>query len=72
MMHPEPVECHSGTTYGERPTAFRWEGGRLLITKIATQWRTPMGRNFRVQVEDGRVFELSFDESSGEWQIRLL
>jgi len=71
MTHAR-VECHSGTTYAERPTALHWEGERLEIEAILARWRTPGGRVFRVQAVDGRVFELSYDEALDEWQIRLI
>lgn len=66
-----PVECHSGYTYAERPTALRWQGERLLIDAIEQSWRGPGVRRFRVRTEDGRIFELSYGELYDEWQIRL-
>ena len=68
-MATEAVECYSGTTYGERPQAFSWEGQRLLIARIEARWRVPDGRRFRVRTEDGRLFELSYREPIGQWQV---
>lgn len=68
-MSSEQVECHSGTTYGERPIAFLWEGERLRIVEIEARWRLPDGRKFRVRVEDDRIFELYYVEQVDEWQI---
>ncbi|HEY46405.1 MAG TPA: hypothetical protein G4O14_06440 [Anaerolineae bacterium] len=68
-MSPEQVECHSGTTYGERPIALYWEGERLLIVDIEARWRLPDGRKFRVRVEDDRTFELYYVEQVDEWRI---
>jgi hypothetical protein len=68
-MSPELVECHSGTTYGERPIAILWEGERLLIVEIEARWRLPDGRKFRVRVEDERTFELYYVEQIDEWRI---
>jgi hypothetical protein len=68
-MAPEPVECHSGYTYGERPQAFVWEGQRLVIAQIEGRWRLPDGRRFRVRTHDGRLFDLSYYEQGGRWQI---
>ena len=69
-MSPEIVECHSGYTYGERPIALHWQGERLMIVEMQARWRNPGGPCFRVRTEDGRVFELSYAEGPGEWQIR--
>jgi hypothetical protein len=70
------VECHSGFTYAERPTALTWQGQRLIIAEILSQARTPQVKWFRVRTMDGQLFELSYidatDEnlSDHEWQIR--
>ena len=66
---PESVECHSGYTYGERPVAFQWEGARLEVDEVMTQWRSPEGRQFCVRTGDGRIFELVYREHSGKWLI---
>ncbi len=68
----DPVECHSGSEYAERPVALRWEGQRLEIIKIQDRWRIPGGKCFRVQVSDGRVFELFYGELYDEWRINLV
>ena len=68
-MYSELVECHSGTTYGERPIAIHWEGERLLIVEIEARWRLSTGRKFRVRVDDERTFELHYAEQVDEWRI---
>ena len=68
-MPPEPVECHSGTSYGERPVALWWEGERLAVAKVLARSQHPDGRRFRVRVEDGRVFDLAYHSSLDEWSI---
>jgi hypothetical protein len=69
------VECHSGSTYAERPTALTWQGQRLIVAEILSQGRTPQVKWFRVRTADGQVFELSCSEvtdelsSEHEWKI---
>jgi len=70
-MTADLVECHSGYTYAERPTALRWEGERLPIGAVEQAWRVPGGRRFRVRTEDGRLFELFYGELYDEWRIHL-
>lgn len=65
----EPVECHSGSGYAEYPTALHWEGARLEVAFVITRYRTLQGKGFRVLVQDGREFELLYNESTTEWQI---
>lgn len=63
------VECHSEIEYPDRPVALYWQGQRLEITEILTDWRTPTGKSFRVLTRDNQVFELSYQETTAEWQI---
>jgi hypothetical protein len=73
MEDPEAVlvECHSGYTYAERPVALHWQGQRLEIETILQRWRVPGGLRFRVQVQDGRLFELFYGELHDEWRVHL-
>ena len=66
------VECHSDYTYAERPVAFVWEDRRLEIAKILRQWRSLLGKGFRVKTQDGQNFELEYLEESDVWQIHKL
>ena len=63
------VECHSGYTYAERPVALRWESQRLEIDRVEAEARIPGGRRFRVHTQDGRVFELQYEDLSDGWQV---
>ena len=64
------VECHSGFEYAERPTALYWHEQRLVIAEILDNRRTPVGKTFRVRIQDDRVFELSYLEMQDEWRIQ--
>jgi hypothetical protein len=72
------VECHSGYTYAERPTALTWQGQRYAIVEILSQGLTPQTKWFRVRTADGQSFELTYIEASGagssgpEWHIHQL
>ena len=50
----DPVECHSGYEYAERPVALHWEGERLTVDEVEAGWRIPGGKRFRVRPADGR------------------
>ena len=64
------VECHSGFTYADQPTACLWQGQRLLVAEIQAEGRTPQGRWFRVLTMDRQVFMLSYSEETDGWQIQ--
>ena len=68
----EMVECHSGYAYGERPTALIWQEERLVVAAILNRWRSPAGQCFRVQTENGRVFELCYVEYHDQWSIQAV
>ncbi|MEJ2598439.1 MAG: hypothetical protein P8Z00_08910 [Anaerolineales bacterium] len=70
MNDPQWVECHSGSTYAERPAAFYWQGQRLEVESILARWRTPTARCFRVLTRGQRIFELQYDESADTWHIQ--
>ncbi|HQF63224.1 MAG TPA: hypothetical protein PLT26_12040 [Anaerolineaceae bacterium] len=65
----DPVECHSGFEYAERPIALTWEGQRLEIAAIESTWRIPGGKCFRVSTANGQTFELFYGELYDEWRI---
>jgi hypothetical protein len=65
------VECHSGYAYAERPVALCFDGARLVVAAILTQWLIPNGRCFAVKVEDGREFVLTYNENEDDWTITL-
>jgi hypothetical protein len=62
------VECHSGYTYPERPTAIVLDGRRLEIAQIISEARTPSGMYFRVKTADDRELDLEYDEEKDEWK----
>ncbi len=63
------VECYSGYTYAQEPRAFVWQGQRHIVQKVERFWRTPQGPGFRVRTEDGRLFELTYDEQADIWSL---
>lgn len=68
----ETVECHSGFTYAERPTALTWESQRLEIDEVLAAWNAPGERHFRVRTSNLLRFELVYREADNEWQIQPL
>ena len=68
----DPVECHSGYEYAERPIALHWQGERLEIASIEAEWRIPGGKRFRVRTSDGQRFELFYGELYDDWRIHPL
>ena len=66
------VECHSEFEYAEKPVTLTWQGQRLEIKAILSQWRTPQGKWFHVQTDDMQTFKLLYDEAADTWHINPL
>jgi hypothetical protein len=66
------VECHSGYSYPDKPMTLTWQGERYLIADILSQGRTPEEKWFRVRTISGELFNLTYSEKSGSWQIQNL
>jgi hypothetical protein len=64
------VECYSGHTYADRPTAFVCRGIRHQVARITKQWRSPDGSGFIVITSKGAKFELFYRTAQDEWSVR--
>jgi hypothetical protein len=65
------VECHSGHTYAQRPTAFIWQEKRHQVDKIIAEWHQPEGKFFQVQTPEGQQFTLTFKIEEDRWTIQV-
>ena len=71
IMKEQPqVECRSEYIYAERPKAFYWNGDRIVVSDIVARWRTPQALFFRVNTATHGIFDLSYDEMEGIWEIQ--
>jgi len=65
-----PVEFHSSYAYAQRPTIIIWEGERVKVEIVLSEWRSPEGKNFRIKAENGRIFDLIYDMVVENWQVQ--
>jgi hypothetical protein len=63
------VECYSGSEYPERPVAFYWQGQRWVVKQVLSKAYTPEGSSFRVLIENGQEFILSYNQQLDSWKI---
>jgi len=61
------VKCHSGHIYADEPRAFIWQERELRISSVEKAWQEPGRRIFRVVTEDGKLFELCYNERTDRW-----
>lgn len=66
------VKCYSGYVYAEEPRSFVWHEKECKIESIEKAWQEPGNRLFRVVTEDGKLFELCYNQTSGRWSATEL
>ena len=66
------VKCYSGYLYAEEPRSFVWQEGELEIQSVEKAWQEPGKRLFRVVTQDGRLFELCYNEATDRWSAAEL
>jgi len=66
------VECHAGYRGEEEPRAFTLGERRFAVLEILDRWLDPEHRYFKVKVDDGRMFVLRHDTTSGQWELAAL
>jgi hypothetical protein len=49
--------------------AICWQGKRLVVEQILDAWRSPDGKCYRINTQDGQGFELHYSESNDAWSI---
>ena len=63
------VECRSDGDYAGRPLVIHWQGNRETVKAVLVSWRTPHGKNYRVESLSGKVFDCSYSEIDGLWTV---
>jgi hypothetical protein len=61
------VKCYSGYVYAEEPRSFVWQESELEIKSVEKAWQESGKRLFRVVTQDGRLFELCYNEATDRW-----
>jgi len=64
------VRCLSGSRADERPLSFLADEGEIAVHSIRESWREPDFLHFRVEANDGRVFDLRHHEFEHFWEMR--
>jgi hypothetical protein len=63
------VECYSGRKADERPVRFRMGEHAYMVEEILDQWYGPEDTYFKVQADDGNLYILRHQASSGDWSL---
>lgn len=63
------VTSYSGYKYAQRPISFTWRGKKYVVEVVEREWVTPEGFCFSVRTEDGKRFQLAYEEGADAWRI---
>lgn len=63
------VECYSGRKADERPVRFTMGEHVYIVEELLDQWYGPDDNYFKVQADDGNLYILRRNTSSGEWSL---
>jgi hypothetical protein len=63
------VECYAGYRAEQEPVAFWLGERRVAVHAVVDRWVAPTQRWFRVDADDGNLYVLRQDETSGDWDI---
>ena len=64
------VRCLAGYRANERPISFLVDEREIEIRAILESWREPDYLFFRVETDDGLVYDLRHHEYEDSWQVR--
>ncbi len=61
------VKCYSGYIYAQEPQSFIWQGIAYSVKEIEKAWQEPGKRLFKAVTDDGKLFELCYNETDDQW-----
>jgi hypothetical protein len=63
------VECHSGYRGEENPRRFYLGRRKIEIIELLDRWLAPDHRYFKLRGDDGCLYILRHDISTGDWDL---
>ncbi|MEJ2757029.1 MAG: hypothetical protein P8046_00980 [Anaerolineales bacterium] len=54
----DSIHFYAGSSGAQRPISFTAEGKEFAVDRVLAEWRTPEGKFFLVQTQDGEIFKL--------------
>jgi hypothetical protein len=66
------VRCWASSRANESPISFLVEDQEIEVSTVLESWRESDYLYFRVETNDGRIYELWHHEYDDSWQVRLV
>jgi len=63
------VECYAGYTGEQTPRVLILGERRVLVDRVVEQWLAPDHRYFKVFADDGHLYTVRHDSTSGAWEL---
>lgn len=65
------VSCYAGYRGEETPRRFSLKNRQIEIVEILDRWLGPDHRYFKVHGDDGALYILRHDLSTGQWELTM-
>lgn len=65
------VECYAGYRAEERPRRFTLGRRKIKVEEIIDQWHGPDYRYFKLRGDDGGIYILRYEETTGRWELTM-
>jgi len=67
---PTEVQCFASSRANELPVSFLVDDRKIEVRAVLDSWREPDYLYFKVEAENGGVYELRHHEHEDWWQAR--
>jgi hypothetical protein len=71
MVLAVAVECYAGHRGEQTPRAIVLGDRRIEIPAVLDQWLAPDHRYFKLQGDDGNIYLVRHDVTSGTWELTM-
>jgi hypothetical protein len=65
------VECYAGHRGDEKPRRLTIDDRQVFVEEIIDTWTGPDHRYFKVKGDDGDLYIIRQDTSSGAWELTM-
>ncbi|MBI2294993.1 MAG: hypothetical protein HYU76_02885 [Betaproteobacteria bacterium] len=65
------VECYAGYRGEETPRRFYLGPCRVEVVEVLDRWLAPDHRYFKLKSDDGAIYIVRHDVSSGHWELTM-
>ena len=65
------VECYAGYRADQRPQRFTLGQRMIEVDEIIDQWHGPDYRYFKLRGDDGGIYILRHEETTGRWELTV-